>query len=295
MPWCLVAASATPSAAQPLTPLAPIVDRVENPLLPSLREPQPLFQPADAGRPSTETQPLTISTNRPSFNDTAGIVPIGHLQLETGYTFTFRNREGIESQTHNAPEILARIPFLEDRLELQLGTSGYVWSRSDDGSGFSSTQGFSDVSGGLRLKIADQDHALPRLALQASTTTALGTDGISNQDVEPTFKVIWSYDLGDGWGVYGNLGVGYLTSGSDRFVQGQGGVCISKTLDSKWSVYGEYYVFGPASKGTDAAHYLSCGATYLITPRVQLDARLGFGLNREANGIVTGFGLSVLF
>ena len=36
---------------------------------------------------------------------------IGHFQLETGYTFTFRNRDGIETQTHNAPEILARIPL----------------------------------------------------------------------------------------------------------------------------------------------------------------------------------------
>lgn len=240
-------------------------------------------------------QSLTISTNRPSFDDTTGIVPIGHFQLETGYALTFRNRHGVETQTHNAPELLGRIPLLEDRLELQLGTAGYVWSRSDGGSGFESNRGFSDMTVGLRLKVTDQDHWLPRIALQASTTTGLGTDGISNQDVEPTFKFIWSYDLGDGWGVYGNLGFGYLTSGSDRFLQGQGGVCLSKTLNDKWSVYGEYYVFAPNSKGTDAAHYLDFGAAYLITPRIQLDGRVGFGLNQEANNLFTGFGVSFLF
>jgi hypothetical protein len=95
--------------------------------------------------------PLTISTNRPSFTDTAGIVPIGHFQLETGYTFTYRDRDGVETQTHNAPELLARVPVLEDRLELQFGTYGYVWSRSDDGSGFDANQGFSDATVGLRL------------------------------------------------------------------------------------------------------------------------------------------------
>lgn len=148
---------------------------------------------------------------------------------------------------------------------------------------------------GLRLKVTDQDHWLPRIALQASTTTGLGTDGISNQDVEPTFKFMWSYDLGEGWGIYGDLGAAYLTAGGDRFLQGQAGICLTKTLTDKWSVYAEYYVFGPNSKGTDAAHYVDVGAGYLITPRVQLDGRVGCGLNHEANNVFTGFGISFLF
>lgn len=256
---------------------------------------QPTQTPA---QPVAETtQPLTISTNRPSFDDTAGIVPIGHFQLETGYTFTFRNRDGIETQTHNAPEILARIPLIDDGLELQFGTSGYVWSRSDDGSGsgFQSTEGFSDVTAGVRLKITDQKDWVPRIALQASTTVGTGSDNISNQDVEPTFKFIWSYDLGKGWGLYGNFAVAYPSSSGDRFLQGQAGACLTYTINDKWSVYGEYYVFGPNSKGTDAAHYIDIGAAYLITPRIQLDGRAGFGLNHEANNVFTGFGVSFLF
>lgn len=89
------------------------------------------LQPQRDGVPppsAQETQALTIATNRPSFNDTAGIIPIGHFQLETGYTFAFRNRDDVETLTHSAPELLGRIPLLEDRLELQLGASGYVWS-----------------------------------------------------------------------------------------------------------------------------------------------------------------------
>jgi len=238
---------------------------------------------------------LTISTNRPSFNDTTGIVPIGHFQLEMGYTFTYRDRDGVESQTHTAPEILARLPILDDRLELQLGTAGYIWTSSNDGSGSQSNEGFSDMTIGLRFKVLDEDGWLPRIALQASTTTSLGSDGISNQDLEPVFKFIWSYDLGAGWGVYGNVGVGYLSTSGERFVQGQGGVCVSYMINDKWSVYGEYYLFGPNSKGTDAAHYTDFGAAYLITPRIQLDARIGAGLNDEANNFFTGVGISFLF
>ena len=34
---------------------------------------------------------------------------------------------------------------------------------------------------------------------------------------------------------------------------------------------------------------------YLLTPRIQLDARVGFGLNNEADDLFAGVGLSVLF
>jgi hypothetical protein len=250
---------------------------------------------AQEPKPAPAEIPLTISTNRPSFDDTAGIVQIGHFQLEMGYTFTFRNRDDIETQTHNGPEILFRIPFVEDRLELQLGTSGYVYSRSNSGSGFDSVDGFSDLTAGLRLKVTDENGWLPRTAIQLVSTLGAGSDDISNQDVEPVFKLIWSYDLGKGWGVYGNFGVGYLTTGGDRFTQGQGGVCVCYTINDQWSVYGEYYMFGPNSKGADAAHYTDFGAAYLITPRIQLDARVGFGLNEEANNFFTGTGISFLF
>jgi hypothetical protein len=259
-------------------------------------QPEPTAaKPAEAPKPAAPEQPLTISTNRPSFDDTTGIVPIGHVQLETGYTFTFRHRDGVETQTHDGPEALLRIPLMDDRLELQLGWTGYVYSRTNSGSGFNSVDGFSDVTAGLRLKVIDENGWVPRICLQAATTVGLGSNDVSNQDVEPVFKLIWSYDLGKGWGIYGNFGVGYLTAGSDRFVQGQGGVCVTYTINDKWSVYGEYYLFGPNTKGSDAAHYIDAGAAYLITPRIQLDGRVGFGLNEEANNFFTGVGVSFLF
>jgi Putative MetA-pathway of phenol degradation len=256
---------------------------------------QPPQGTAEQPRPPAEERPLTISTNRPSFTDTTGFVPSGHLQLEMGYTFTLRDRDGVETRTHNGPEVLFRVPLIEDRLELQFGTSGYVYSHFDDGTTSGSVDGFSDMTVGARLKVVDENGWVPRLCLQLATTIGAGSDDISNQDVEPVFKVIWSYDLGQGWTMYGNFGVGYLTAGSDRFTQGQGGVCVGYTINDAWSVYGEYYMFGPNTKGSDAAHYADVGAAYLLTARIQLDARVGCGLNEEANNFFTGAGISFLF
>lgn len=240
-------------------------------------------------------KPLAISTDRPSFCDTSGIVPKGHFQLETGYTFTLRDRGGTNSQTSNAPEILARSTIIEDRLELRLSTSGYVWNRTNDGSGAQTAEGWSDVLPGIKLKLTDQDGALPRLVLEAATTTSVGSDGISNQDIEPIFKLIWSYDLGKGFGVYGNFNVTYASTNGERFTQGQGGVCFTYAANDKLSFYGEYFLFGPNAKGTSSAQYLDFGAAYLLTNRVQLDVRAGFGLNQQSNNFFTGAGISVLF
>jgi hypothetical protein len=57
-----------------------------------------------------------------------------------------------------------------------------------------------------------------------------------------------------------------------------------------------YTTLGVVSEnGTDAAHYVDFGGAYLFCNRVQLDARLGFGLNRTADNASVGVGISCLF
>lgn len=259
--------------------------------------------PTGAGVPNSPAH-LVISTDRPSFSDTTGIVPVGHLQLETGYTFTFRNRDSVETHRHNGPELLARVGLVDDRLELRAATSGYVWSRTDDnsGTGFASSEGFSDVALGFKLKLTDQDGALPRLALLGITTVGAGSRDISTRRAEPTGKLIWSYDLeklwGESWkgfGLYGNFNLAYPTTNGDRFLQGAGSICGTYAVTDRLGVFAEYYVVGPAAKGTDAAHSIDFGTTYLLNDRVQLDARVGFGLNRTADNVFVGAGVSFLF
>jgi hypothetical protein len=258
-------------------------------------QPNAAAQPAEPPPAPAEAKPLTISTDRPGFSDTTGIAPVGHLQLETGYTFTFRNRDGVETQTHNAPELLARVGLIDDRLEVRIGTSGYVWSRSDAGAGFESVEGFSDGYAGIKLKLIDQDGAIPRLALEAITTLGLGSHDISNRDAEPTGKLIASWDLGSGFSLTANGVMTYATTSGSRFIQGAGSASLWYTASDHLSMFLEYFVIGPRTKGSDAAHSIDFGGAYLINNRLQLDARVGFGLNREADNFFVGVGVSFLF
>jgi hypothetical protein len=172
------------------------------------------LQPSSAATtPAATTSDLTISTDRPSFSDGTGIQPLGTLNIETGYTFTFRKRDGAENQRHNGPEVLARVGILEDRLELRLITAGYTWARTNDGSGsgYQSAHGWNDMTAGFKLKVIDQKGWIPRLAVEAQTTLGVGSDSVSNQIAEPTIKLLWSEDLGEavgetwkGWVIGGN-------------------------------------------------------------------------------------------
>jgi hypothetical protein len=259
-------------------------------------------QTSAPGDAPPEIPDLTISTDRPSFSDGTGIVPLGHLNLETGYTFTFRDRDGVEIERHNGLEILARYGLFEDRFELRAIWSGYIHSRSESDSGSDTVDGLSDLALGFKLKLTDQDGWMPRLALGAQTTLGGGSEDVSTQEAEPTLKLLWSYDLSQafdkdwsGLTLGGNVNVAFPTSGGEHFTQDQYSVYLSFPLFDRTSGFVEYFVIDPNSQGSDAAHYIDFGATHLLNNRVQLDGRVGFGLNNEADNVFVGFGVSFLF
>lgn len=258
----------------------------------------------DAPNPAAAAPaPLVISTDRPSFSDGTGIQPLWHLNVETGWLYTARNSDETNTQRNQWPEVLLRLGLLEERLELRLSTSGYSWQRVDSGPGpVQETEGWNDFSVGLKLKVCDQSGWFPRLCVLAQSSVGSGSDSVSNQVAEPAFKLLWSQDLAlaiderwSGFTLGGNLNLALPTSGGERFLQGQVSVYLSYPLVPKLSGFTEFYALLPNSKDGDAACYVDTGVTYLLDPRVQLDARIGIGLGGEADTFYTGVGISFLF
>lgn len=246
--------------------------------------------------------PLVISADRPGFSETTGIVPSLHLQVESGWLYTYRDRGGVQSERNAIPELLVRIGLIDDRLEFRASTNGYIWTTVEDAAGRASDEGWSDVALGMKLKVCDQAGAVPRIAVDATATVGAGTDGISSEIAEPVVKFLWSYDLskclGEGWTgatLGGNANIAWPTANGDHFAQGQFSAFISFTPIERTSVFVEYFALAPSAPGEPTAHYIDFGGAWLVTDRVQLDARVGFGLNRSADNVFVGVGLSVLF
>lgn len=251
---------------------------------------------AAAARPRQDAPPApTISTNRPSFSDSASLVPADHLQLEIGYTFTSRSRSGTETERHAAPEVLARHRLL-DWLETQVLWGGFASLDARSGDTTEEANGDTDLGFGLRVPIEDQHGWLPTLALGGSATVGTGDDAFSTGDhTVPTGKILWAYAFAGGFGLGGNFIAAYPHDGQDRFDQVAASVYGTWSLDERTTLFAEYYVVTPYANGTGSAHTVDGGVLFLASRSAQLDARVGFGLDDEADDFFSGFGISFLF
>lgn len=244
-----------------------------------------------------------LVTDRPDFTESTDAVPLGRVQIEMGYTFTY-DREGDERRRdHSAPELLVRIGIAEG-WELRIGWAGYAWAQERSGGETrvgrpimeeAWSQGANDLSLGFKVKLAEQRGMIPHVGLIGEISVPTGSAGFGSGDVDPCLKLLWAYDLSERLSVAGNVNVGVPTENSHRFVQASGSVTVAVALNERWGTYVEYYGFYPNADGADCAHYLNGGLTYLVNDNFQFDWRIGAGLNREADDVFTGLGFSWRF
>lgn len=243
-------------------------------------------------------QPLSIFPNRPTFSDGTSLVPHGHLQIETGYTFTHRH-DGADIDRHNVPEVLARYRVF-DSLEARLLWGGYAWSDSESGGTREHADGATDLALAIVVPIVGQDDLRPAVALEVASTLGAGDSDFSTQRADPTLKVLWSYGGGrlpDWLGVGGNLNASFPTESGERFTQTAASLYATvnpfDTTDTTF--FGEWYVVSPYAKDTHAAHSLDAGVVQRVTATTAVDARIGLGLNEQADDLFAGVGFSVIF
>ena len=257
----------------------------------------------EAAAQKTDPMDEPLITDRPDFTESTEAVPAGHLQLETGYTFTYDRESKDRVRDHTAPELLLRIGVVED-FELRIGWDGYSWTDNrfqgetrggrrvirDDW-----TQGGRDLSLGFKYKFVEQDGLIPHLGVIGAITVPSGSAGVSSGDVEPEIVLLWAYDITDSFAVAGNVGFAAPTDDGDRFFQASASLSAAVALSEKVGAYVEYFGFYPNAEHSDAAHTINGGLTYLINNNFQIDWRIGAGLNEEADDFFTGVGFAFRF
>lgn len=291
---CFAAANDTPAAAsQPALPVheaaAPLEDK-HGSLLDGF-----------VLRPAALTEPIV--TDRPDFTESPETVPRGHVQLETGYTFTYDSELDRRTTSQTFPEALLRVGVTE-RFELRFGWVGYEFvterfpSESRAGRHITvsdSYDGGRDLYLGFKQKFFDQQGLRPNFAIIPAINAPSGSAAFSSGDVDPEIKLAWGYDLTERVALSGNLNFAAPTEEAGRFFQASNSVSLAFALFDGVGAYTEYFGFYPNTRDGDCAHSLNGGLTWQLTDNLQLDWRAGFGLNEEADDFFTGFGLSVRF
>ena len=123
-------------------------------------------------------------------------------------------------------------------------------------------------------------------------TAPSGSSNASSGDVEPEIVFLWAYDIDDRLSIAGNAGIAAPVEDGDRFTQGKASFSIAYAFTDRVGGYAEYFGIYRNTQHTDAAHSVNGGLTYLINDNFQLDARVGAGLNEEADDFFAGVGFA---
>lgn len=223
-----------------------------------------------------------MSTDRPDFTESPFTVGAGRIQFEAGWTMS---RGGGMSE-HAFGEGLLRYG-LSERLELRIGAPSLGFVHPDDEG---RSTGLTDASLGLKIELTGQDGAVPNLGLIVDSTFPTGSAGFGSEAAGPGAKLAWSYELNDRFTLSGNFGAGLGRDENGGHVEGTASVSLAMSISERWGAYVEAFTIVPS--GREATHYANVGATYLLAPDTQLDARIGTGLNGAADDVFVGVGIS---
>jgi hypothetical protein len=216
-----------------------------------------------------------LQSDRPDFTEGAYVVESSRFQLESGYTYS--KSDGIDSQV--APEMLLRFGVL-DSTELRLFWEGYEMSPKGDGA-----TGFSI---GFKQKLTDEDKLVPRMSL-ISEVGPVNPDEDYSQ-FEGGAKLLWEKNI-LGQDFAGNLNLFRRDDGSEVYVEGAGSVALGFDFTDTLGAYIEYYLILPFESGNHREYYINGGPTYLVNNNLQLDFRVGLGLDNDSDDIFIGSGL----
>jgi hypothetical protein len=238
------------------------------------------------GHAGSFTQP--ISTDRPSFSLSPATVPRGRIQFETGYTFSFEHAHP-DVQTHSFPENLVRLGLTETvEFRVEWPNLTFIENGTND-------HGFRDLALGFKTQVFQQQGFRPRLSLAGRLAIPTGDKNFSSDRLDPELRTILTYALDEQVGLFGNVNIAGPTSHGKRFVQVSSSLGLSATIRESVSAFIEYFGYYPVDVAAGSAHFLQTGVVYLFTYHLQLDARVGAGLNRGTDDLLTGAGISWRF
>jgi len=231
--------------------------------------------------------PGSIVTDRPTHSASPVLVPPRTFQLEAGYKFS-RN-EDVDVQV--LPDLLVRYG-INQAVEARLVAAGLNFKRSADGK----TTGFSDISLGAKIALADESGARPQMALLVGASLPVGHSDFTSEYVIPKILFLGANSLSDRLGLTYNVGPSFVTEknhgGSDTNIDLNYAVALSGLVGGVFSLFGEFY--GDFAFGTNRLDNrgFQAGTTILLSPLFQIDIRAGIGQSENENGWLVGAGLA---
>ena len=235
-----------------------------------------------------------ISTDRPGIPFGTSIVPVGHLQLETGLP-TFENDAlaGGHSLLLSAPTYLRY--GVSDSFEVQLAASPWNHLTTTQGGDSHSVSGFGDMQVGVKFALAAGDGHAPAVALVGYVTVPSGDRDFSAGRSGYNLNAVAAWPLDQQTGLTTMISYTHSAMAGGRDASsGTLAASVSRAFTSRITAYVEAGWF-PGLRNAASTGQAGGGVTYLLTSKVQIDGFFDLGLNRASPNSVFGTGMSVLF
>jgi predicted porin len=130
------------------------------------------------------------------------------------------------------------------------------------------------------------------LAVLPGVSVPVGSDGFGANAWQPELLVAAALPLTAKFTLAGNLGDTYAKIGDDRAHRLLATVAGWYTLSSKVSAFAEYGGSRLADDASSKLQYFDAGVAVVVLPAVQLDLRVGHGVNGVSNDNFIGLGIT---
>lgn len=236
----------------------------------------------------------SLTTDRPDFTESTSTIPRGHFQIEGGTTL---NRVE-DSDSTSFGELLVRIGTGHS-WELRLGAGSYSRVELPE----ETVSGLDDPSVGVKIRFTEDAEQLapgqPAASLILLTSIPEGDDELTANEWVPQAKLALGWSLSPRFSLSSNLIYAYATDGAardaERFHQLAASLSGGFSVTDRLGTFLEVYGFNEEADGGPSTQYVNGGVTFLIHNDLQVDARVGTGLNEADPDWFVGIGGGIRF
>ncbi len=230
-----------------------------------------------------------IVTDRPDQTESAVTVPLKTLQIESGFHFSWRDKEGVETKNLGFNSTLLRWGVLK-RLEIRLGAAYAGFEQTDvKTEETTSLSGMAPLAIGIKWNVLEGDGPIPTLAFLTSVDIpALASNDFNDGNVLQRILMSGSWVLSNTFSLGLNFGTiaDWKDSDFTTIYSASLGIGIVKWLGA----FVEYYGFAPAGEYSDQR--INGGFTFPVRNNLQFDIYGGTGVSKNSPNAFAGFGFS---
>ena len=226
----------------------------------------------------------TISTDRPDQTESATLVGLKSLQLESGILFSSANESFGNTVRQLVPSILLRYGFskkIELRLYQEHETNRFELQNQ-------AISGLKNLQLGLKLLLFQKHESPTEIAIISHVIVPTGSKNIDQNTFGIINKLAFSHSIGEQLNIGYNLGYDYHGKNSSK---GTYALAFGIKLSDAFGIYVEPY--GEWENIDKFTNSFDTGLTYLLGKNMQVDLSYGVGLNHSMQFISAGLSWNI--